>query len=65
MRVVDLYKVLDDNVLIRLVNDNDDSHIVWGNPSDIPVGVLEYRVKAIRNPKRATSIADIEIVIER
>ena len=65
MRVVDLYKVLDDNVLIRLVNDNDDSHIVWGNPSDIPVSALEYRVKSIRNPTRVSSIADIEIVIER
>ena len=64
MRVVDLYKVLDDNVLIRIVNENGE-HIMWGNPFDIPVGILEYRVKAIRNPKRATSIADIEIVIER
>ena len=63
MSVVDLYKVLDDNVLIRIVNENGE-HIVWGNPSDIPVGALDYRVKAIRNPKRATSIADIEIVIE-
>ena len=65
MRVVDLYKVLDDNILIRIVNDDDDSHIVWGNPSDIPVGALEYRVKTIRNPTRGSSIADFEIVIER
>lgn len=63
MRVVDLYKILDDNILIRIVKENG-SHIMWGNPSDIPVGALEYRVKSIRNPERGTSIADIEIVIE-
>lgn len=61
MRVVDLYKVLNDNILIRIVNEND-SHIMWGNPYDIPVGLLEYRVKAIRKSK--SIIADIDIVIE-
>lgn len=61
MRVVDLYKVLDDNVLIRSVNENGET-IMWGNPYDIPVGLLEYRIKSIRKSK--SIIADIDIVIE-
>lgn len=61
MIVVDLYKVLDDNVLIRIINENG-APIMWGNPSEIPVGVLEYRVKLIRKSK--SIIADIDIVIE-
>lgn len=63
MILVDLYKVLDDDVLIRITKENG-VFIMWGHPHDIPVGVLEYRVKSIRNPMVENSIADIDIVVE-
>ena len=61
MRVVDLYKVLDDNVFIRIINENG-ATIMWGKPFEIPVGALEHRVNSIRKSK--SIIADIDIVIE-
>lgn len=63
MRVVELYKILDNNIYIRIIDENG-STIMWGLSFDIPVGVLDCRVKSIRKPKSEISIADIEIVIE-
>lgn len=63
MRVVELYKVLDSEIFIRIINENG-APIMWGKSFDIPVGVLDYRVKSIRKTG-LNSIADIEIVIER
>ena len=62
MRVVDLYKVLYNDVFIRIINENGE-HIMWGKPFDIPLGVLDCIVKSIRKAGD-NSIYDIEIVIE-
>lgn len=63
MRVVELYKVLDNGTFIRIISENG-VHIMCGLPFEIPVGVLDCRVKLIGKPESKTSIADIEIVIE-
>lgn len=63
MTVVDLYKVLDDDIFIRITKENG-VFIMWGHPHDIPIEVLGYRVKSIANPMVENSIADIDIVVE-
>lgn len=62
MRVVELYKVLDNEIFIRIINENG-ATIMWGKSFDIPVGVLDCRVKSIRKAGD-NNISDIEIVIE-
>ena len=61
MRVVELYKVLNDKIAIRIITENG-VPIMWGKPYDIPVGVLDCIVKSIRK-EGADSSAAIEIVI--
>lgn len=61
MRVVDLYLVLDDNIYIKII-DEDRNVIMWGKPCDIPVSVLYSEVKSIKLAENI-SIADIEITI--
>ena len=61
MRVVELYKVLNDKIVIMIYKDGE--NIMWGNPSDIPVGILDCIVKSIRKSSY-TTVADIDVVIE-
>lgn len=59
MRVLDLYKVMDDDFTIRIDNE-EESTLFFGHPKDIPVSLIDKRVKEIK----FSFITDMAIVIE-
>ena len=64
MKLSDLYvvlDVLDNEICIRIFNES--ALIMCGKPWEIPVGIMDFRVKSIRKAGH-NSIADIDIVIE-
>ena len=59
MSVKDLYMVMDDDFTIRIDNE-EESTLFFGHPRNIPVSLIERRVKAIK----ISFIVDMSIVIE-
>ena len=66
MTITDLYKVMDDDIVVSIVstidyNDDDEDLVFIGHPNKIPLELMDKMVKKIV----MSSIADIRIRIER